>query len=136
MATVVSSDLEGFLRHGERVLVNDGTNYVYGDLFMSGGCLRISYVDPDRDDITNGLLPVWPAVVDLESRDGTVVVLDEEGRVLAREGDTARLSGRAVWRLREGSSWWEWVGEPGVSCSGPYWVVGDEVSAGEILEGV
>ena len=133
LATVAPVDLVGFPRHSEQLLVNDGNDYVYGDLFTKEGCLRITYSDPDGDYMPDGLLPVWPAGIGLDARGGTVVVVDDGGRVLAEEGGAVRLSGRLLGEWPEGSSFWEWVGNPDFTCLGPYWVVGDEVSSGDSL---
>jgi len=123
----------GFLRHHETGFVNYGRNYVYGDLFSSKGCLRVSYVSDDVPPSPKGLTPVWPVAYELRVRDSVVQVIDGSGEVVASEGDTVRLSGRFARSGTAQVSEWDWVGESVEPCGGPYWVIGDEVSAGADL---
>ena len=122
-----------FLRHHETRFINRGSDYVYGDLFMVYGCLRVSYTGYEAPDDSRGFMPVWPAPFELQVHDGVMSVVNGEGMVVAREGDTVRLSGRLAPLGAGRSSDWDWVGEPGATCIGPYWIIGDEVSAGREL---
>ena len=113
-----------FPRHGDELPVNRGDYYVYGELLHSGDCLRVSYADQvDLVATRDGLLVVWPRGFDFEDDGGVFEVFDAGGRSVARVGDSLRMSGRKV--AAEGE--WDWVGPVG-GCSGPFWLVGDEVS--------
>ena len=113
-----------FPRHGDELPVNRGDYYIYGELSNSGDCLRVSYADQvDPVATRDGLMVVWPDGFDFEDDGGVFEVFDAGGRAVARVGDSLRMSGRKV--AAEGE--WEWVGSAG-GCSGPFWLVGDEVS--------
>ncbi len=113
-----------FPRHGDEVPVNRGDYYVYGELLHSGDCLRVSYADQvDPVATRDGLMVVWPDGFDFEDDGGVFEVFDAGGRAVARVGDSLRMSGRKVAAEDE----WDWVGPAG-GCSGPFWLVGDEVS--------
>ena len=129
---VDSWSLTGFPQHSEALLVNDGASYVYGELSVEDGCLRISYDDPN-EGVDHGLLPVWPAALDVTMGEGRVEVLERDGVVVAGEGDLVRLSGRKFDRWAKETWSWRWFGTNGLVCPGPYWLVGDEVSAGDHL---
>ena len=47
----------------------------------------------------------------------------------AKTGDTVRLSGRKVSEDSGQAPQLDWDGDPATDCPGPYWLVGDEVSA-------
>ena len=84
-----------FPRHGETIAANRGNQYVYGELSISGDCLRVSYVDQtDRETTRNGLLVVWPTGFGNKTRNGVVEVTATDGRVVVAEGQTVRLSGK------------------------------------------
>lgn len=119
-----------FPRHGEPILVNRGDNYVYGELSLSGDCLRISYVDQvDREATRDGLLVVWPMGFDARTNRGVVEVTEPGDDVVAAEGQTLRLSGKKVSRQSAAIEEWDWEGGEVGHCGGPYWLVGDEVTA-------
>ena len=119
-----------FPRHGEAIPPNRGNQYVYGQLSLSGACLRISYVDQvDRQATRDGLLIVWPAGFEARTRGDTVEVTGADGRVVAAEGQTLRLSGKKVWRESAAIEEWDWDGGEVGHCGGHYWLVGDEVTA-------
>ena len=122
-----------FPRHGDVPLVNQGDDYVYGDLMLIDGCLRVSYVDADfADRITAGLLLIWPAGFGWNDGRDVVQVVDASGEAVAEVGGVTRISGRLVWS-EPSQDVWDWGDDVSSRCSGPYWVVGDEVSAGERL---
>ena len=119
-----------FPRHDEAIPANRGDQYVYGELSIAGGCLRISYVDQvDREATRDGLMVVWPMGFGTQTSDGVVEVTGPDGRVVAAAGQTLRLSGKKVSdRLVSGDEW-DWGGGEVGRCGGPFWLVGDEVSA-------
>ncbi len=117
-------------RHGGPVLVNRGDNYVYGDLSWSGDCLRISYLDQVNTYRTrDGLLLVWPVGFDVQLSGDAVEVVGADGSVVAADGQTLRVSGRRVRDELAAVDEWDWDGGDVGHCSGPYWLVGDEVTA-------
>ena len=130
VSPVVSRESLVFPRHGEELAPNRGDQYVYGQLSLSGACLRISYVDQvDRQAIRDGLLVVWPAGFEAEIGDRLVAVTGADGRVVAAEGQTLRLSGKKVLRELAAIEEWDWQGGEVGHCGGHYWLVGDEVTA-------
>ena len=114
-----------FPRHGEVLPANRGDYYVYGEFSRSGDCLRVSYKDQvDPVATRDGLLVVWPQGFEVEYDGQSAEVFDSGGNLVASVGQSLRMSGRKV--ASEGE--WDWGGSPGL-CSGPFWLVGDEVSA-------
>ena len=115
------------LRHHEPLLVNHGETYVYGELLRVDDCLRVSY--PDRVVPTtarDGLLVVWPQGFSITTQDGRDAVLDDTGVLAAKVGHVVRISG---FRLDDARQNWDWGSHATGHCSGPFWVVGDEVTA-------
>lgn len=118
-----------FPRHGQTIAANRGDRYVYGVLSISGDCLRVSYVDrTDREATGDGLLVVWPTGFRNNTSDGVVEVTGTDGRVVAAEGQTVRLSGQKVSRQSAAIDEWDWDNGEAGQCGGPFWLVGDEVS--------
>ena len=120
-----------FPRHDEAIPANRGNRYVYGELSVVGDCLRISYVDQvDREGTRHGLLVVWPAGFDFRTGgDDEVEVIGRDGIVTAAAGRMLRLSGKKVSRRSAEVDRWDWQGGDVGHCAGPFWLVGDEVTA-------
>ena len=124
----MANDRVALPRHHEPPVINSGDQYVFGELFQSGNCLRVTYRDQVSPELTReGLLVVWPPGFSAVVQDD---VADSDGRILATTGDTVRLSGRKVRPNTGEASEWDWDGEPDADCGGTHWLVGDEVSAG------
>ena len=119
-----------FPRHFEPELINHGKNYVYGQLSRTGDCLRISYSDQAaRARTRDGLMIVWPAGFDVQTNGDAIEVIGTDRQVTATVGQTIRVSGRSVPDDLATVEEWDWSGgEPG-HCAGPFWLVGDEVTA-------
>lgn len=118
-----------FPRHDQTIAANRGDQYVYGELSISGGCLRVSYADQtDREATRDGLLVVWPTDFENHTRNGVAEVTGTDGRVVAAEGQTVRLSGKKVSRQSAAIDEWDWGNGEAGQCGGPFWMVGDEVS--------
>ena len=119
----------GFPVHREPLVVNLGSDYVYGDLHAFGGCLYVTYADSGSFGVSPaGVLVIWPAGyrVSVDGSEGEV--FDGDGVSVASVGDTLRVSGRLL-RDLEGVDWnWDPVGSSDPACAGPYWLVGDEVA--------
>ena len=132
VASAASDEPAGavFPRHDEAIPANRGDRYVYGELSIAGGCLRISYVDQvDRKATRDGLLVVWPMGFGMRTSDGVVEVAGPDGRVVAAAGQMLRLSGKKVSDRLVSADEWDWGGGKVGQCGGPFWLVGDEVTA-------
>ncbi len=130
VSSVAAGETPAFTRHNKSIPPNRGNQYVYGELSLSGNCLRISYVDQaDREGTRDGLLVVWPMGFDVRISDGVVEVTEPGDDVVAAEGQAVRLSGKKVSRQSAAIEAWDWDGGEVGHCSGPYWLVGDEVTA-------
>ena len=132
VASAASDEPAGavFPRHDEAIPANRGDRYVYGELSIAGGCLRISYVDQvDRKATRDGLLVVWPMGFGMRTSDGVVEMTGPDGRVVAAAGQTLRLSGKKVSDRLVSADEWDWGGGEVGQCGGPFWLVGDEVTA-------
>lgn len=126
-----STDQVTLPRHHEPPVINSGDEYVFGELLRSGRCLRVSYTDQTDPELTRrGLLVVWPPGFRAQVSDDGVRAVDPAGHVLAKTGDTVRLSGRKLSDDSAQAPELDWDGDPEADCVGPYWLVGDEVSAG------
>ena len=95
---------------------------VEGKLMRVEGCLRIGLADtPDES-----FLVLWPASVSLlVAPDGRIEVLDSDGRVVGRVGETIRLGGGAMEDPASVGFWHAQISYmPIMGCPGPYWVAG------------
>lgn len=127
-------ELSGFPRHHEALLVNEGSDFVYGDLFLADGCIRITHFALGRTHRPlQGFLLIWPALLSWEIRDGVAHVVDGDGVVVASEGEKARISGHRVQSGPEQEATWDWGSDAPGSCAGPYWVIGDEITTSQSL---
>lgn len=93
-----------------------------GPLSLVDRCLRIGLADSPGD----GFLVLWPASVSLlVAQNGVIEVLDSQGWVVGRVGETIRLGGGAVEDPAGIVFWDERIpGMPIEGCHGPYWVAG------------
>ena len=127
----MANDPVALPRHHEPPVINSGDQYVFGEIFQSGKCLRVTYRDQTSPELTReGLLVVWPPGFSAVVHDDVAQVMDAGGHVRAKNGDTVRLSGRKVRHQPGEAPEWDWAGEPDEGCSGANWLVGDDVSAG------
>ena len=138
-----------FPQHDEPLVSDRGGEYLFGELILRDGCLRLDYSNSDVPDYT--LLLVWPPGLSVRVDDDSIRVIDSAGLVVAHAGDDVRLSGRLITRDvlfladrdRPVSEWpqrwrrqleeWqeeerEWQQRFSVECPGPFLIVGDEVS--------
>ena len=135
-----------FPQHQQPPLTNWGTDYIFGELILVDGCLRLSYTDPTYKDSTpDGVLIIWPAGFRLNRDTTPARIINPTGLVAARVGDDVRISGD--WSKDPRPTWWPaqptragmvrdeapdtatLAKELPAECTGPYWIVGDEVSA-------
>ena len=121
------TELLSFPRHYESLETDMGWDYLFGVLESTTGCLsvRLFPLPNAQASYPDSLLMLWPANYSVREEDGNIHVIDGNGTVAARVGDTIRASG----------DWWRDVpGELAESipeaCREPghYWQVGDEVS--------
>ena len=87
-----------------------------GQLTFEDGCLRAA-----------SLLLIWPNTFTSDTREGVVRIVDATGRIVAHVGDDVRFS-RAPASFDEARDR-GWIHGLSEDCSGPYWLVADEVAA-------
>ena len=87
-----------------------------GQLAMEDGCLRAA-----------SLLLIWPNTFTFDTKNGVVRIVDATGRIVAHVGDDVRFSRTNV--SFEQALDQEWIHGLSGDCSGPYWLVADEVAA-------
>ena len=94
---------------------------VFGTLALTDGCIYIESKEAD----TSYLL-IWPPGFKLVSENNMVTIHDKDGKGLVNVGDRVRLSGGEVKSL---SMLDAYVQEQlPAQCSGPYWIIGDEIT--------
>ncbi len=102
---------------------------------MIDGCLRVrGYPDPTYPDRTPvSLLLVWPANFTLSAKGNSIQIIDGAGLIAARVGDEVRFSGHPIcsdgWCLTTDIGEIDLLQPLPEGCPGPYWIVGEEVSA-------
>ena len=87
-----------------------------GQLTLEDGCLRAAT-----------LLLIWPNTFTFDTKNGVVRIVDATGRIVAHVGDDVRFSRTNV--SFEQALDQEWIHGLSGDCSGPYWLVADEVAA-------
>ena len=87
-----------------------------GQLTLEDGCLRAA-----------SLLLIWPNTFTFDTKNGVVRIVDATGRIVAHVGDDVRFSRTNV--SFEQALDQEWIHGLSEDCSGPYWLVADEVAA-------
>ncbi len=90
-----------------------------GDLTLAEGCLRVTSIFGGGSP-----LPVWPADFRLQAEDDAIKVLDGSGEVVAVVGEEVYMSGGIGSQKAMPACVQEQLP---ASCTGPYWVVGNEV---------
>lgn len=94
------------------------TALLEGKLIAREGCLRVS-----ADDAELGVLIIWQPDYFLNDDNGSVEVLDRDGRVVARVGQKVSMGGGEVPLTAELE---RQLREPITSrCEGPYWLMGE-----------
>ncbi len=88
-----------------------------GTLILDDGYLRLS---PSYSDDT--YLIIWPAGYSIDMEGDEIRVLDEDGQVVARVGDTISAAGGEMKWI---SSLWLKGGFLPLNCDGPYWVASE-----------
>ena len=115
-----------FPQHDEQLPTDRGNEFFAGKLVLKKGCMRADAPPPDNIS-PESLLIVWPHSFTLRSEDGSVRIVDETGRIAARIGDHVRLSGTmAGSQTARGRELKQALPK---DCPGPYWLVGDYVTA-------
>ena len=115
-----------FPQHDEQLPTDRGKQFFAGQLVLKKGCIRADAPPPDSF-YPESLLIVWPHSFTLHSEDGSVRIVDETGRIAARIGDHVRLSGTiAGSQTARGRELKQALPK---DCPGPYWLVGDYVTA-------
>ena len=115
-----------FPRHDAPLGTDNGGNYYAGRLLLAEGCLRVE-VPPDTNGPGVSRLPIWPNGFALSIELGVIRVVDRNGRIAAHVGDHIRLSSSTA-SYQEARDKDLVRGMP-ESCAGPYFLVGDEVTA-------
>ena len=123
----------GFPQYEGAPMLPEGSKF--GELIVVDGCLRLRrYPHPNFPDQTPvSLLLVWPENFTLSTKGDSIQIINGAGLIAARVGDDVRFSGHGV--CAEGWCGITDIGEIDLlqplpeGCPGPYWIVGEEVSA-------
>jgi hypothetical protein len=92
-----------------------------GILTLEDGCLRLKYKDDPPGVMT---LPIWPYGFSFGVVEGRIVIYDEKGKLVAREGDFIYVGGAPIpFTLAQQYT------TPSISTDvpGPYWLAGSSV---------
>ena len=114
-----------FPTHDAPLGTDNGGHYFAGQLALDEGCLRAE-VPEDPNTPASSWLLIWPSAFTLDTEDGALRIVDENGRIAARVGDHIRLS-RATVSYQEAQDQGLILGLS-EDCAGPYVLVGDEVT--------
>ncbi len=115
-----------FPQHEAPLGTDIGGRYYAGQLVLDGGCLRVE-VPPDANGPGVSRLLIWPSGFAFNEEEWAVRTLDGTGPIAAYVGDHIRLSSATV-SVEEAQHQGLVQGLSEV-CSGPYFLVGDEVTA-------
>ena len=114
-----------FPTHDRPLPTDWGLGHVKLKLVMEDGCLR--GLGHDLNEPNPSYLLVWPDGFELNHEGDTVSVKDSTGSVAARAGEEVRLSGRII---QADSDHARRIAESiPEKCEGPYFMVGDDVTA-------
>ena len=115
-----------FPKHDAPLGTDNGGHYFAGQLALDEGCLRAE-VPEDPNTPASSWLLIWPSAFTLDTEDGALRIVDENGRIAARVGDHIRLSRATVsYQEAQDQGLIQGLSE---ECAGPYVLVGDEVTA-------
>ena len=115
-----------FPQHDAPLGTDNGGHYFAGQLALNEGCLRAE-VPEDPNTPASSWLLIWPSAFTLDTEDGALRIVDENGRIAARVGDHIRLSRATVsYQEAQDQGLIQGLSE---DCAGPYVLVGDEVTA-------
>ena len=116
-----------FLSHDAPLGTDRGGEYFAAQLILSEGCLRAEVSAKNDPNDPGSWLLIWPNGFTSDTEAETVRVKNELGQAVAQVGDHIRLS-RAAFTFPEAAERGLVRGLSG-DCAGPYFLVGDEVSA-------
>jgi len=95
------------------------TALLVGELTLADGCLRLNDIDG------NSFLLIWPQGFSLRNEKNIIQVVDDTGQFVAQVGDNLEVGGGEM----PGEYISEYLSQPLPSgCSGPYWIVGNEIN--------
>ena len=115
-----------FPTHDAPLGTDNGGHYFAGQLALDEGCLRAE-VPEDPNSPASSWLLIWPSAFTLDTEDGALRIVDENGRIAARVGDHIRLSRATVsYQEAQNQGLIQGLSE---ECAGPNFLVGDEVTA-------
>ncbi len=116
-----------FPRHSAPVATDRGGQYFAGMLVLDSGCLRLDAPSYDPSNPSKPPLLIWPSVFAVSNLDGNAWIIDGFGRIVAHVGDHIRLTSAAVSYHQAQDD--GLIQEFSADCTGPYLMVGDEVSS-------
>ena len=125
------SSVTTFPRHDAPLGTDRGGEYFAAQLVLKEGCLRAEVSSKYDPNDPGSWLLIWPSGFAFETEAETVQVVNELGRVVAHVGGHIRLS-RATATFQQAT-------EQGLieglsdDCAGPYFLVGDEVTAFDLV---
>ncbi len=121
------SSVTTFPRHHAPLGTDRGGEYFAAQLVLQEGCLRAEVASKYDPNDPGSWLLIWPNGFTFATESETVRVVNELGRVVAHVGGHIRLSpAAATFQQATEQGLIEGLSE---DCTGPYFLVGDEVSA-------
>ena len=122
-----TSPVTTFPRHHAPLGTDRGGEYFAAQLVLQEGCLRAEVASKYDPNDPGSWLLIWPNGFAFETEAETVRVVNDLGRVVAHVGGHIRLSpATATFQQATEQGLIEGLSE---DCTGPYFLVGDEVSA-------
>jgi hypothetical protein len=100
---------------GERAVMEGETT---GMLVMADNCIRL-----DNDKSATSYLLIWPPDFNYSIVDDTVIILNDDGKIVASVGDKVYMGGGEIHLLSMIDKSVQEQVPP--RCNGPYWIIGE-----------
>jgi hypothetical protein len=100
---------------GERAVMEA---LVRGTLVLVDNCIRVQY-----DEVGINYLLIWPPDFSISFENGTIEIVNEDGKIVASLGDNVQMGGGEIKLLSLLDKSIQEQVPP--QCPGPYWIVGE-----------
>ena len=96
-----------------------------GTLVLADNCIRL-----ERDKTLANYLLIWPPDFNIRNKNGTLQIMNGDGKTVAYLGDEVEMSGGEIHSLSMLDNYIQEQVPP--QCPGPYWMMGYELTSIDI----